>query len=123
MIPAPNTQLEQFTRLRPTGSRHDAGRWVAGPDDELVMFGSIQPDDTDDYPTEGGRQYRQQLKVYVAPLALGAAGGLVETEPSLRAGDEDVGPDRVRLGDGRVFVVDSSMSWSSHVEAVLLREP
>ena len=147
MIPAASTLLQQFTRLRPTGAYDGTGRWTPGPDDETVMFGSIQPDSTDDYPTEGGRQYRQRLKIYVAPLAVqattpsalqwgadtltwggsaltwGAAGGLVETEPSLRAGDETVGPDRVRLADERVFIVDRSESWSSHTEAELLREP
>ena len=79
----------------------------------------MQPLGLADAETAGGAQLRNRLRVFVPD-----ARSLVDLDDApLVAAYDDREADRVRLGAGRTFVVESSMAWPGHVEAVLLREP
>ena len=50
-------------------------------------------------------------------------GGLTDVDgPVLAAAFSASEADRVRFADDRMFVVESTMAWPSHTEAVLLRQ-
>lgn len=148
MLVASVGALTEIVRLREAaGTRDDTGRWIAGATTETTLLASVQPVLLGDVDMEGGVQLVERLKVfapaveYVAVhgdrlgwgtdlLAWGAdvlrwaaAGGLTEAAgPVLAAAFDGSGADRVRLADGRLFVVETSMAWPGHVEATLLRE-
>lgn len=140
--------LVEVVRLRESpGHRDDTGRFVAGATVETTLLASVQPLVLEDADLQGGASLIERVKAYAPSveyvavhgdrirwgsdlLAWGAdvlrwaaTGGLADVDgPVLAAAYDDSEADRVRLGDGRTFVVESSMAWPSHTEAVLLRQ-
>ena len=146
MIPTATVTLDEIVRLREAPGRYVAGVWQPGDTTETTLLASVQPLELEDSDFVGGVQLRDRLKVYAPNLEVAAAhgdrlmwgddvllwgsgllrwnavGGLTDAAaPVLEAAFDDSGADRVRV-NGQVFVVESSMSWPSHTEAVLLRE-
>lgn len=146
MIPTPGP-LQEITRLRDGGYRDPVTRRYVEATTETTLLASVQPLNLTDAETQGGSQLIDRLKVY-APnrevqaahgdrltwgsdllrwgadlLTWAATGGLTDVDgPVLAAAFDEHQADKVRLADGREFVVESSMAWPSHTEAVLLRE-
>ena len=140
--------LEEITRLREApGHRDDTGRFIHGTVTEVTLLASVQPLILEDADLQAGASLIERLKVYVLPLEYVAAhgdrvgwgsdllswgadvlrwaatGGLTDVDgPVLAAAFTDAEADRVRLGDGREFVVESSVAWPSHLGAVVLRQ-
>ena len=147
LLTTPGT-LTEITRLREApGVFDDTGRWQPGEVTETTMLASAQPLVLEGADLAGGVSLIERLKVYAPSveyvaahgdrlmwggdvLAWGgdvvrwaATGGLTDVDgPVLAAAFDDSEADRVRLGDGRTFVVESSMQWPGHTEAVLLRQ-
>ena len=129
--------LTRITRRRQAPGSYIDGVWTPGAVTEAVLLASVQPLTLEDVDLVGGAQFSDRRKIYVGYLehavvssddlaALrwgGTAEGFAEaSEPPLAAAYEDRGADRVLI-DGADYVVESSMAWPSHVEAILLREP
>ena len=114
--------LTRVTRRREAPGGYVAGVWAPGAVTEAVLLASVQPLTLEDSDGVDGAQYRDRRKVYVGLLEVTAEGFAEATAPPLAAAYEDRRADRVLI-DGLDYVVESSMSWPSHVEAVVLREP
>ena len=116
--------LTRITRRREAPGSYIDGVWAAGAVTEAILLASVQPLTLEDVDLVGGAQFSDRRKIFVGYLEHGGtAEGFAEaTEPPLAAAYEDRAADQVVI-DGAVFVVESSMSWPGHVEAVVLREP
>ena len=139
---------EILRRRQGAGSRNQYGEFELGATAETVLPASVQPLGVDALDQSEGERLSDRRKVYVpagiarrvgeadrvtwngdALLWNGAAlrwGGSADAfmrddAVALRAAFEDRQADQVVV-DGDVFTVESSRSWPSHTEAVLLRE-
>ena len=148
MIPTASGLVEITRRRTSAGHRDEYGRWVEGDTTETRLLASVQPLVLEDIDVAGNAaQLSERVKAFVLPveyaaargdrltwgadvLAWGAdvlrwaaAGGLQDAAaPVLAAAFDEAEADRI-IYSGRTFVVESSVGWGSHTEAVLLREP
>ena len=109
-------QLTRITRRREAPGSYIDGVWAAGAITETTLLASVQPLGLSDDPTEVGDQYRDRRKVFVECDFVECDG-----ESPLSAAYEDRRADRVLIL-GVDYVVEESMRWPTHVEAVVLRE-
>ena len=148
LLTTPGT-LTEIVRLREApGAYDDTGRWQPGAVTETTLLASVQPLVLEGADLAGGVSLIERVKVYAPSVEYVAAhgdrlmwgsavlqwgadvvrwssvGGLTDVDgPVLVAAFDNSEADRVRLGgDDRMFVVESTMAWPSHTEAVLLRQ-
>ena len=120
--------LTRITRRRHAVGAYRDGVWTPGAVTEVVLFASVQPLGLEDADGVAGSQLTDRRKIYVGLLEHTVGSGadpdslVWAAEPPLAAAHEGRGADRVLI-DGADYVVESSLSWPSHVEAILLREP
>ena len=101
--------LTPITRRREEPGSYIAGVWTPGAVTDEVLLASVQPLVLEDSDFVGGAQLSDRRKVF----AQGAS--------ALVAAFDGANADRVLI-DGVDFVVEESMSWPDHTEAVVLRE-
>lgn len=107
---APRRFPDRIVRLREAaGDYGEDGVYVAGTVVERELRAAVQPLTLQDVDSPGGAVLSDRRKVYI-PLP-----------SALRAAAEDVKADKVMLA-GEVYVVDESMAWRGHTQAILLRE-
>ena len=91
------------------GFRDTYGEWIPGTIIETTLRASVQPMTLQDIDSVAGSRLSDRRKVFVpAPDAL-------------RAATDAAKADRALIG-GELFVVEDSMSWPNHTQALLLRE-
>ena len=101
--------MQTITRRREAPGSYVAGEWAAGAITETALAASVQPLVLEDSDFVGGAQLSDRRKVFV------------EGASALVAAFDGANADLVVI-DHEVFVVEESMSWPDHTEAVVLRE-